>query len=177
MESQSGSEEAGEFVWQGGMWEKRKGCGFERCVCSSTVRMMRTGIGGMWGLGEGGAGGDKKGILSISWFRLLRILVLFQKVLFCFISKYAGDVAFKWCLGFSIAKGQSWILLHWGCEGRTHLWDHGDGTLNGLILKINMLGPHTLLVSNKNSGGQSLSSGMLCMVFTPPQRHRELQGS
>lgn len=74
LENQSSSEEVGRFSWQGRMWEKDVGL---RGVC--TVRMIEDWD---WGLGEGDAGGDKNGNLGLYWFRLLRILVLFQKVYF-----------------------------------------------------------------------------------------------
>lgn len=105
MESQSGCKEVWELGWKGGMWGKDKGYGLERCRCRGTVRVMRAWCGRMGVLRKADAGGDKNGVLCLYWFRLLRIFRLCQKVFFCLISKYTGDLAFKSCILFSIAKG------------------------------------------------------------------------
>lgn len=48
-------------------------------MCRGTVRMIESWD---WGLREGDAGADKNGNLGLYWFKLLRIVVLFQKVHF-----------------------------------------------------------------------------------------------
>lgn len=71
----------------------------------SMARVMRARSGELWVLRECDAGENKNGAFGLRWFRLFGIFGLCQKVLFCLISKYTTDAAFKSGLGFGIAQG------------------------------------------------------------------------